>query len=100
MYSNLELEYSRLNNGVFGDASAKRSAATLGVTWRVGAVTLKLSGARDFQSYGQAGTTDYVTSGLDYALSKRTTLYGAVSDRHSQQASGGTGFGAGISHSF
>ena len=66
----------------------------------MGAYTLKLSGARDFQGYGTAGMTDYVTSGVDYALSKRTTLYGAVSYRHSRYAGGGTGWGAGISHSF
>ncbi|MGE8369263.1 porin [Cupriavidus sp.] len=100
MASYSQTHLSAASQAFLGDASAKRSAATLGVNWRVGAATLKLSGARDFQGYGHAGTTGYVTSGLDYALSKRTTLYGAVSYRHSRQASGGTGFGAGISHSF
>ncbi len=100
MASYSQTHLSAASQAFLGDASAKRSAATLAANWRVGAVTLKLSGARDFQGYGHAGTTGYVTSGLDYALSKRTTLYGAVSYRHSRQASGGTGFGAGISHSF
>ncbi|WP_420998198.1 porin [Cupriavidus sp. 30B13] len=100
MASYSQTHLSAASQAFLGDARAKRSAVTLGANWRVGAATLKLSGARDFQGYGRAGATHYVTGGLDYALSKRTTLYGALSYRHSRRARGGTGFGTGISHAF
>lgn len=83
-----------------GEAGAHRSAATLGADWRLGATTLKVSAARDFQGYGQAGATDYVSAGFDYALSRRTTLYGAAMTRHSRHAPSATLYGAGMSHSF
>ncbi len=100
MASYSQTRLSAASQAFLGDSGSRRSAATLGANWSLGAVTLKLSGARDFQGYGTAGQTDYVTAGLDYALSKRTTLYGAVSYRDSRHAASATGFGAGMSHSF
>jgi len=100
MASYSQTRLSLASQRFLGDASARRTAATLGADWRIGATTLKLSGARDFQGYGQAGTTDYVSAGLDHALSKRTTVYGAVMYRHSRHAASATFYGAGMSHSF
>ncbi|UCF23927.1 MAG: porin [Ralstonia sp.] len=101
MGSYSQTRLSAASQTFLGDATARRTAATLGAAWNLsGAVTLKAGIGRDFQGYGADGLTDYASLGADYALSKRSTLYVSGGVQKGARVSDIRRIGAGMSHTF
>lgn len=88
------------SQALLGDLTSRRTSATVGATHQRGNTTYKLGLGRDFQGYGAAGATDYLSLGAEQALSKRTRVYVGAGYRDRAHARSGTNLGLGMSHSF
>jgi predicted porin len=80
-------------------ATAGRSrSTTVGASYRLNqTVTLKTGYGRQRLN---AAINHFVSMGADYALSRRTTLYGSLGYKRDALAPARTSFGFGISHTF
>ena len=80
-----------------GDGIGRSRAFTLGATYRVGVVTLKAGYGR--QRYN-GHSHHFASTGVDYVLSQRSTLYVSLGHKNYQNERIRTALGVGFSHAF